>query len=308
MLVDRSRAGASALADRVASLIRQHAELAGEADPHGTGPLVIPDQTPGSNVPGKRGREPASDSGLGLVVVLGGDGTLLATARRCVGLGVPLLGVNLGRLGFMAEFDAEALERLAGPVFSGEALATRELMLARARIFGPGGDLRFTSVAVNEAAITAGAPFRMIELDLAVDGQPGPTVAGDGLIVSTPTGSTAYNASAGGPIVAPGVEALTVTAIAAHTLAFRSLVLPPQCVFEATLRRGNDQPTPGGTTLVIDGQVQAPVRTGDRVVVQRNEHSVRFVVNPEGSFWATVVEKLHWAARPRQRDDHASTT
>lgn len=286
VLVDRARPGASAAADAVGAVIGAHADLLGEAPARGAGPLALP-------------------SAVTLVVVLGGDGTLLSTARRAVGLGVPLLGVNLGRLGFMAEFDASGFSRL-GPGLLAHALPTRELMLARASVIGAGGEERFASVAVNEAAITAGAPFRMIELDLAVDGQRGPTIAGDGLIVCTPTGSTAYNVSAGGPIVAPGVEALTVTAIAAHTLAFRPLVLPPESVFEAALRRGNDEASPGGTTLVIDGQVQAQVRTGDRVVVRRNEEGVPFVVNPEGSFWATVIEKLHWAARPQLRDVPAS--
>ncbi len=282
MFVDRSRPGAAEAADQVAALVRTHATLLAEHNPRSDHAPDLGDAT--------------------LAIVLGGDGTLLSVARRCVGLETPLLGVNLGRLGFMAEFDTDALARLAPRVFDGEPLRTRELMLARASVFAPDGSERFTSPVVNEAAITAGVPFRMIELDLAVDGEPGPTVAGDGVIVSTPTGSTAYNVSAGGPIVTPGVEALTVTAIAAHTLAFRPIVLAPESVFEATLRRGNDGPAPAGTTLVIDGQVQASARTGDRIVVRRNEQGVRFVMNPEGSFWATVVEKLRWAARPQFRD------
>lgn len=281
LLVDRTRPGASDAADEITTL----------ATRHGLGivehiPSVDPDSCP---------------MGASLIIVLGGDGTLLSVARRHVASGLPLLGVNLGRLGFMAEFDLQRIREQAPTLFGEDApCSTRSLLMLRAEIHSNGAP-RFSGLALNEAAITAGAPFRMIELDLSVDGSPGPTLAGDGLLVSTPTGSTAYNVSAGGPIVAPGVDAMTVTAIAAHTLSFRSLVLPLGSRFEVTVRRGNDDDAHTGTTLVLDGQVLEAVRTGERVVVTRAAETVRFVTNHSARFWETVIEKLHWAARPRLR-------
>lgn len=287
LLVNRQREGVSAAADEVASLaashglrvIEQHASHHGEVEPI---------------------------EGCELIIVLGGDGTLLSQARRCVNIDCPILGVNMGRLGFMAEFDLAGLRSQASSVFAADANPqTRSLMMLRAEILPAKSETpRFSGLAVNEAALTAGAPFRMIELDLSVDERMGPTVAGDGLLVCTPTGSTAYNVSAGGPIIGPGVEAMTVTAIAAHTLAFRPLVLNANSRFEATVRRGNDNTSNNansGTTLVLDGQVLEPVRTGERVRVRKAEQSVRFITDDSIRFWETLIEKLHWAARPQLR-------
>lgn len=237
-----------------------------------------------------------------LIVVLGGDGTLLAQARRFVHAGKPLLGVNLGRLGFMAEFDLQTLERAASEIFGQGPIRTHTLGMLSASVTSAGErEPRFTGLALNEAAITAGFPFRMIELAMTIDGERGPIASGDGLIISTPTGSTAYNVSAGGPIVAPGVAALTITPIAAHTLSFRPIVVPADSTIELdTHRVNNDQPV-GGTTLVLDGQVQTPLRLGDRIRLTGGERRVSFVRNPDIGFWETVIKKLHWAAQPRLR-------
>ncbi len=287
MLVDRARAGAAEAADEVASLAARQGLRLEEQEPLTKGELQVPE-------------------GCEMLVVLGGDGTLLCQARRAVELKLPILGVNLGRLGFMAAFDLARVRELAGELFGSRndatGLADRELMLLQAEIFAADSDVaRYQGIALNEAALTAGSPFRMIELELTVDGRPGPTIAGDGLLVCTPTGSTAYNVSAGGPIIAPGVDALTVTAIAAHTLAFRPFVLQSDSVFEARVHRGNDDPQGDGTTLVIDGQVLLPVNTGERLVVRRSPQTVRFLTDPAVRFWDTVIEKLHWAARPKMR-------
>ncbi|GIK18842.1 MAG: NAD(+)/NADH kinase [Leptolyngbya sp. PLA2] len=239
--------------------------------------------------------------GADLLVVLGGDGTLLSMARRTVMHGVPLLGVNLGRLGFMAEFDLASLASHAASLFGDAPLRLHELALLHASVRAPDGSTRFEGLALNECAITAGPPYRMIELALSIDGRPGPIVSGDGLIVSTPTGSTAYNVSAGGPIVAPGVGAFAITPIAAHTLSFRPIVVPDSACVEIAALRVNYDARGNGTTLVLDGQVQTSLAAGERVILARNGRGVRFVRNPDGSFWATVIEKLHWAAQPRMR-------
>ncbi|MDQ7013682.1 MAG: NAD(+)/NADH kinase [Planctomycetota bacterium] len=250
-------------------------------------------------------RSDASVEGIGevdLIVVLGGDGTLLSQARRFADLDIPLLGVNLGRLGFMAEFDLDAVERHGETLFGDGPLTTDALGMLRARVFGEGESTpRFDGLGLNEAAVTAGYPFRMVELGLRINGETGPVLGGDGLVVSTPTGSTAYNVSAGGPIVAPGVGALTITPIAAHTLSFRPIVVPSSSTIEIIARRVNNDLERGGTTLVLDGQVQTPLHHGDRVEIAGDAQHVRFVQNTEVGFWETVIQKLHWGAQPRMR-------
>lgn len=267
----------------VRALVERHGRLAGEA--HSRETEAVPELV-----------------GADLVVVLGGDGTLLSQARRFADADVPLLGVNLGRLGFMAEFDLPTLEQCAKGLFGDGPVETHSLAMLRAEVRAEGDDSpRFSGLALNEAAITAGFPFRMIELAIRIDDKPGPVIAGDGLIVSTPTGSTAYNVSAGGPIVAPGVEALTITPIAVHTLSFRPIVVPAASVIEVGTRRVNAEQPVGGTTLVLDGQVQAPLHLGDEIRVVGNARRVRFIRNPEVGFWQTVIQKLNWAAQPRMR-------
>ncbi len=274
---------ARSAAVRVRSLVEEHGHLAGEVHSLET------DDAPELD-------------GTDLIVVLGGDGTLLSQARRFADRDVPLLGVNLGRLGFMAEFDLETVEQLAPELFGDGPIETHSLGMLRAEVFTAGNDsARFSGLALNEAAINAGFPFRMIELGMRIDSTPGPIIAGDGLLVSTPTGSTAYNVSAGGPIVAPGVEALTITPIAVHTLSFRPIVVPGASVIEIEARRVNTDAPVGGTTLVLDGQVQTPLRLGDRIRISGNARRARFVRNPEVGFWETVIQKLHWAAQPRMR-------
>ena len=275
---------APAAADRVRTLIQTHGTLLGELNSRENTPM------------------PPQTSKADLIVVLGGDGSLLAQARRSAAFDIPILGVNLGRLGFMAEFDLETIEKLAADIFGSAPLNTHSLGLLKAEVFGRDQtEPRFEGLALNEAAITAGFPFRMIELSLIIDNQPGPVVSGDGLIISTPTGSTAYNISAGGPIVAPGVDALTITPIAPHTLSFRPIVLPADVEIQVvTLRVNNDLPY-GGSTLVLDGQVQTPLHRDDVIRIHGNNKRVRFVRNPSVKFWATAIQKLHWAAQPRLR-------
>lgn len=291
LLVNRDKPEAAQAAGEVRALIERHGR-------------VVAEQDGGSS-------EPVRDAkGADLIVVLGGDGTLLSQARRCADLNLPLLGVNVGRLGFLAEFDLASLREQAAAVLGGPGLATHEVRMLRAEVFEGGAkQSRFSDTALNEAVVTAGPPYRMISLALSIDGAPGPTVSGDGLIVSTPTGSTAYNVSAGGPIVAPGTDAMVITPIAAHSLAFRPIVVPGSSRVEFTMLRVNEGRGPAdrrqgagrGTTLVLDGQVTTPLGEGERVSVTLDGRRVRFVRNPRGSYWATLIDKLVWAAPPRMR-------
>ncbi len=208
-----------------------------------------------------------------------------------------MLGVNFGKLGFMAEFDLDALRDQADAIFGDGMIETRSKHLLRAEIFGTDGKLRFSDIALNDTVINAGPPFRIITLSLSIDDEPGPTVRGDGLIISTPVGSTAYNVAAGGPIVAPQVDAMVITPIAAHSLSFRPIVVSRHSKVLVSLHEVNNDNS-GGTTLVLDGQIQQRLSVDEKVVVRKNEKPVRFVHNVRSGYWATLIGKMHWAISP----------
>ena len=165
------------------------------------------------------------------------------------------------------------------------------------------GKVRFEGMALNEAVITAGPPYRMITLAISIDGQPGPTISGDGVIVSSPLGSTAYNLSAGGPILVPSVDALAITPIAAHSLSVRPVVVAGSSRVQISAVKVNQvdasDPKSHGTTLVLDGQVQTPIMTGDRIVIARHARKVRFVQNPASDYWSRLIGKLNWSVAPK---------
>jgi NAD+ kinase len=288
LLINRSKPDAVAAAPRVRALVNARGRVVAE---HG-----IEDEFPADI------RDNAD-----LVVVLGGDGSLLGAARRGVALSLPLLGVNLGKVGFMAEFDLPALEEQADTLFGDAALELQKRPLLRADVFGPGhtgpggiaGAPRFSALGLNDCVVTAGPPFRLIELRVSIDGGPGPVVAGDGVIVATPIGSTAYSLAAGGSIVSPDVQAFTITPIAAHSLSFRPVIVSAFSTIELDVLRANDDAGAGGTTLVVDGQLHHRLHKGDRLLVRQHELPVRFVRNPRVTYWDTLTRKLHWASQPR---------
>ena len=240
--------------------------------------------------------EPLADVKADLGVVLGGDGTLLSQARRLDGRDLPLVGVNFGRLGFLAEFDWPSLQTHGEAIFCPKPPVQEHMMLAVA-LTATGGAIAHRGLAINDCVITAGQPFRMIELRLSIDGSAGPNLSGDGVIVATPTGSTAYNASAGGPIMDRGLEAMIVTPLAAHSLAFRPFVLCPTCRVHIEVVRANP-----GTSLVLDGQFALPVTRGQSVTIERHPRKARFVGNPSTTYWRILLDKMRWAAPPTYRD------
>mgnify|MGYP000672275972 CR=1 FL=1 len=226
------------------------------------------------------------------VLVLGGDGTLLSAARRLGGRAIPLMGVNFGRLGFLASFTPDNWKGDLEALLAGKLTATRRMMLHVSVVDG-GRAGRFVSTALNDAVITAGPPFHMIELQLSVDGEPPVSFFGDGAIVSTPSGSTAYNASAGGPIVNPAVEAMCITPICPHSLSFRPVVIPAASRVAIVAVKVNE-----GTTLFCDGQDSVRLQEGDQVLLRRSEHDVLLIENPQAGQWRSLAEKLHWAVSP----------
>ena len=242
-----------------------------------------------------------------LAIVLGGDGTMLSLARRLLTTGLPLLGVNFGKLGFLAEFSLDDVKEHWDRIAAGQCRVTNRLMIS-ASVFDAdaprwGGNNtptpRFHQVAMNDAVITAGAPFRMIELELAIDPEPGQTSAtsfvGDGVVVSTPSGSTAYNMATGGPIVSPGVKSLCVSAICPQSLAFRPIVFSADCDVWLRVVRANE-----GTTLVIDGQEPVKLEPEEQVLVRRHEKTLKLIHNPDLNYWTMLAKKMHWAASPHR--------
>lgn len=243
---------------------------------------------------------PPQASDADLIVVFGGDGTLLSQCRRCVGLHAPLLGVNLGRLGFLAEFDVAHLKDAAPTIFGDGPLRTEVLNFIKVEVFSKDAPTpRFSGIALNDAVVTAGPPFRVIALSISIDGHEGPSMRGDGLIVSTSLGSTAYNLSAGGPIMSPRVDALAITPIAPQSLSFRPVVVASDSRVEILVDKANREGAPLGTTLVLDGQTMAAIEPKDHILITRNHTNIRLVQNAKTGYWSRLIGKLQWAASPR---------
>ena len=249
-----------------------------------------------SRLIGEIGLEDPLPEGTDRLVVLGGDGTLITAIRETLGSGVPVLGVNAGRLGILAEFSIESLQEHASAVFGSEPIV-RENLVLHVTVLDQDGTPRLESVAVNDCVVTAGPPFRMIELGLRIDDTDGPALNGDGVIIATPIGSTAYNVSAGGPIVQPTVDAMVITPVAPHSLACRPIVSDARTKIEVSVTRGNE-----GTSLVLDGQVYHALQEGERIVVRHHEQRAMLVGNPGSSYWTNLIEKMRWAAPPSYRD------
>jgi len=229
-----------------------------------------------------------------ILVVLGGDGSLLAAARLAAPLGVPILGVNLGHLGFLSEVEEEnvfdAIETVAAGSFRVEQRMMLDACVER------DGEQVGSFTGLNDAVINKSGFSRMITLDIMVGSEYVQTVPADGVIVSTPTGSTAYSLSAGGPIVSPLFECLIITPICPHTLYSRSQIIAGDEEVRVVLSSsGRD------TVLTVDGQVGDSLRAGDQVRVRKSAHTARFVRLGGRSFYRILREKLR--ERPRHEID-----
>jgi NAD+ kinase len=223
-----------------------------------------------------------------LVIVLGGDGTLLSIARR-TDASVPILGVNMGELGFLTEVaEREAMAMLAR-VVAGRFELDRRMTLSTTLVRA-GKSIRWR--ALNDVAITNGALARIIEFAVSVDGLPLTTYRADGVIVATPTGSTAYSLSAGGPIVEPTVQALVLCPISPHTLSNRPVVLPPDAVVRIAIG-----PRQQDVLLTVDGQEGMPLTGADVVEVRQGRSHVSLVRSPARTYYDVLRSKLGWGAR-----------
>ncbi|MFQ5535890.1 MAG: NAD(+)/NADH kinase [Gemmatimonadota bacterium] len=235
-----------------------------------------------------------------LIVTLGGDGTLLRAVRLVLGQEIPILGVNLGQLGFLTNTAGDDLEDGLEVVLDGRAELDRRFTLRADVLDADGRDRAMTCYALNDMVIHKPGAARVTPMDLAVgegvEREEIGSFSADGVILATPTGSTAYSLSAGGPIVVPDVECVIVTAICPHSLAVRPLVVPAD---EALTVRPLD-PT-HELYLTADGQVAGILSAGDRVVVRRSEYAVSLVRLPGQTFFGTMRRKLNWAVRPPHR-------
>lgn len=222
-----------------------------------------------------------------LAIVLGGDGSMLTAARGLAQFKVPLVGVNQGRLGFMTDIAQGAMiETIAGLMegrFTTEdrTLLSAEVVRASKRVF--------QTLALNDIVVNKGAIGRLIEFMVQIDGQFVYDLRSDGLIVATPTGSTAYALSSNGPILQPNVPGMVLVPICPHTLSNRPITVSDTCVIDITLKRALD------ARLHFDGQPQFDLEENDRVLVARADQTVRFVHPPGYSYYAMLREKLHWS-------------
>lgn len=234
----------------------------------------------------------AKDAGAERLVVIGGDGTLIGAARSLDGSPIPIVSVSIGKLGFLAEYTVDEFQTGFERAMGDDSLVSRRTMLQS--IIKHKDQVRQKVSAINDCVIRAGEPFRIIRLGISINGEPLTEMEGDGLIVCTPSGSTAHNLSAGGPLMQAGVDAIVLTPLAPHSLTLKPLVIEREEVIEILACRINP-----GTTVIIDGQVSCPFNQGDCLTIRRYEHDFLLVRNPAHSKWHNLVTKLHWGRSPQ---------
>ena len=233
--------------------------------------------------------DPTQEVALGadLAVVIGGDGTLLAAARLVGDRRIPILAINYGSLGFLTEVTLDQMyPALQGVLDDRFAIDDRMMMNVAVE---RGKKQIALHRALNDVVINKGTVARIIELEVRVDGQYVSSFRSDGLIVSTPTGSTAYNLSAGGPIIFPSMSAMIVTPICSHTLTNRPIVLPPDVKIETTLKSSQNE-----VHVTVDGQVGLPLETGDRVLIEKSDVVVKLIAPTDKNYFDVLRGKLKW--------------
>ncbi len=226
------------------------------------------------------------------VLAFGGDGTVLATSRLCAPLGTPMLGVNLGRFGFLNDVAPEALSSTLETILDGNYSIEQRLMLQADVVRDT--DSCYSAIAFNEVVISHGSFLRLLQLSLSINGKYLTSYAADGIIVSSPTGSTAYSLSAGGPLVHPALEVLLITPICAHTLTTRALAIPADHLVTVSVENAEDD----GTRITLDGQLVLPTIAGDQILVKRTPYKAKLIVPHNGViFYDKLQSKLRWGER-----------
>lgn len=224
-----------------------------------------------------------------LILVFGGDGTLLSVARLIGSRGVPILGINLGGLGFITEMTRDEVRENLEVLFEKELFFEERIMLL-ADVYRDEKRI-FQHNALNDVVLHKSALSRMFEMDISIDRQYVTTFRADGMIISTPTGSTAHSLSAGSPILYPTLESFLVTPICPHTLTSRPIVLPDRFVLDVAIKNGDD------VYLTLDGQVGFPLELNDKVRIRKADYKSRFVVLHDRDYFKLLRKKLKWGEK-----------
>ena len=222
-----------------------------------------------------------------LIVVLGGDGTMIATARMLDKRAVPVLGINYGSLGYLTEVRVDEMTAALDAALAGDYRLDQRMMLAAE--LARGDEQLLYNRVLNDVVISKSALARIIEIETRLDGQFVNCFRADGLIVSTPTGSTAYNLSAGGPIIYPSMDAIVITPICPHTLSNRPLVVPDNAEIELVLKTAKEE-----VALTLDGQVGYSMEADDRVVIRKSRTSFNLVQPTNRNYFEVLRGKLRW--------------
>lgn len=228
-----------------------------------------------------------------LAIVLGGDGTMLSAARQLARYDIPLVGVNQGYLGFLTDIARSEMQSSIDDLLAGE-FTVEERLLLDGEVLRNGTPIA-ANLAFNEIVVDKGAIGRLIEFELFVDGRFVYNLRSDGLIISTPTGSTAYSLSADGPIVHPGVAGIALVPLCPHSLTNRPILVSDQNEIEVRLIRASD------SRVYFDGQVTFDLQVGDTLQIRRSDHSISLLHPPGYSYFAMLRKKLHWSEQPKVR-------
>lgn len=226
-----------------------------------------------------------------LIVVLGGDGTLLSAARAAARKGVPLIGVNLGNLGFLVEILPQQMAKQLDQIFDADYRLEERTMLTATHV--PGDRALEEYDACNDIVIKHHGTARMIELDTFIDAAPVSTMLSDGLIISTPTGSTAYALSSGGPLVEPTLEATLIVPICPHTLSYRPLIIDANKTIEIKYTHRNED----AGLVSIDGQIDMMLKPGERITIKPLSHKLKLIQPQQHNYFYTLKTKLRWSEK-----------
>ncbi|MFM7056190.1 MAG: NAD(+)/NADH kinase [Planctomycetota bacterium] len=230
-----------------------------------------------------------------MVVVLGGDGSILRGCRQLGARQLPILGINLGRLGFLADLSPQEFQAGLHLLCSGHYSIVEHLMFQCIHQSSDG--MVHCDLGLNEVTITSGGSFKMLDIDLRIDDEEVTTFSCDGLIISTPVGSTAHNLSAGGPILRQELQVFVITPICPHTLTVRPIVDSASRTYRLRVKE-----SPPGVMLVIDGQIRRPLMADDHVLVQRAQPTLKLVRLPGHSYYGTLHRKLGWQGQLDYRE------
>ena len=225
-----------------------------------------------------------------LAIVLGGDGSILRAARQMGHSQLPVVAVNLGKLGFLANISPAELPAVLSDYQAGALQVSEHLMFECSLL--QNGDVRRRQLGLNEVAVLAGTPFSLININLYVDAEPATTYSCDGLIISTPVGSTAHGLSAGGPILRQTMQAFVILPISPHTLTNRPVVDTADCIYELEVPHPNP-----GTAAVVDGKVLCQLKPGDRIRVEKSQATFKLITGKGHGYYRTLRDKLGWGGQ-----------